>query len=143
MESLLALGTSFLSVLFYISIVPWVSLPVLWFSCLGSSLTKTHLQKLLVLQKRVLRLMYFSEPRTHAVSLFITSNILPINMLDVKTVSLMYDVSRLSVPSNISDLFTQVNKIHMHNTRSSSSCNFYIKSLSLSLNRRSFASFGA
>ena len=76
---------------------------------------KTHLQKLLVLQKRVLRLMYFSEPRAHAVSLFITANVLPINMLYVKTVSsLMYDVSRLSVPPNISDLFTQVNKIHMH-----------------------------
>ena len=42
---------------------------------------KTHLQKLLVLQKRVLRLMYFSELRAHAVSLFITLNILPINML--------------------------------------------------------------
>ena len=82
---------------------------------------KTHLQKLLVLQKRVLRLMYFFEPRAHAVSLFITSNILPINMLYVETVSsLMYDVSRLSVPFNISDLFTQVNKIHTHKTRSSS-----------------------
>jgi len=90
---------------------------------------KTHLQKLLVLQKRVLRLMYFSEPRADAVSLFITSNNLPINMLYFKTVSsLMYDVSRLSVPSKISDLFTQVNKIHMHKTRSSSSGNFYTKS---------------
>ena len=28
---------------------------------------KTHLQKILVLQKRVFRLMYFSEPRAHAV----------------------------------------------------------------------------
>ena len=28
---------------------------------------KTHLQKILVLQKRVLRLMHFSEPRAHAV----------------------------------------------------------------------------
>ena len=28
---------------------------------------KTHLQKILVLQKRVLCLMYFSEPRAHAV----------------------------------------------------------------------------
>ena len=31
--------------------------------------------------------MYFSEPRAHAVSLFITSNILPINILYVETVS--------------------------------------------------------
>ena len=64
-------------------------------------------------------------------------------MLYVETVSsLMYDVSRLSVPSNISDLFTQVNKIHTHKTRSSSSGNFYIKSSSLSLNQK-FARFGA
>ena len=77
-------------------------------------------------------------------SLFITSNILPINMFYVETVSsLMYDVSRLSVPSNISDLFTQVNKINTHKTRSSSSGNFYFKSTSLSLNQRSFARFGA
>ena len=48
---------------------------------------KTHLEKLLVLQKRVLRLMYFSKPRAHGVSLFITSIILPINMLYVETVS--------------------------------------------------------
>ena len=77
---------------------------------------------------------------------FITSNVLPINMLYVETVSsLMYDASCLSVSSNISDLFTQVNnlKIHMHKTRSSSSGNFYIKSSSLSLNQRSFARFGA
>lgn len=39
---------------------------------------KTHLQKILVLQKRVLRLMYFSEPRAHAVPLFISSKILPL-----------------------------------------------------------------
>ena len=105
---------------------------------------KTHLQKLLVQQKHVLCLMYFSESRAHAVSLFINSNILPINMLYVETVSsLMYDVSRLSVPSNISDLFTKVNKIHTHKTRSSSSGNFYITSSSLSLNQRSFARFGA
>ena len=38
---------------------------------------KIHLQKLLILQKRVLRLMYFFEPRARALSLFITSNFLP------------------------------------------------------------------
>ena len=98
---------------------------------------KTHLQKLLILQKRVLRL-------AHAVSLFITSNIFPINMLYVETVSsLMYEVSRLFVPSNISDLFTKVNKINTYKTKNSSSGNFYIKSSSLSLNQRSFARFGA
>ena len=66
-------------------------------------------------------------------------------MLYVETVSsLMYDVSRLLVPSNISDLFTKVNKILAYKTRSCSSGNFYIKSWSLSRNHwRSFARFGA
>ena len=42
-----------------------------------------HLNKLLLLQKRAIRFMNFSKPRTHAVPLFISSKILPINMLYV------------------------------------------------------------
>ena len=70
-------------------------------------------------------------------SQFITSNVLPINinMFYVETVSLTYDVSRLSVPSNMSDLFTKVIEIRKHKTRSASSGNIYIKSSSLSLNQ--------
>ena len=69
---------------------------------------KTHLKKPILLQKRVLRLMYFSEPRAHAMSLLIS-----LNMLSVETVSsLMYDVSHLPVPCNVSDLFTKINKMH-------------------------------
>ena len=96
--------------------------------------TKPHLQKVIVLPKRVLLLMYFFlSPEDTS----------PINMLYVETVSsLMYDVSSSSVPSNISDLLTKVNKIHTHKTRSSSSGNIYIKPSSLSLNQRFFARFG-
>ena len=38
---------------------------------------KTHFKKILVLQKRALRLMYFSEPRAHVVPLFISSKFYP------------------------------------------------------------------
>ena len=57
----------------------------------------------------------------------------------------MYSVSRLSIPSNFSDLFTLVNEIHTLKTRSASSDNrdCYIKSSILSSNQRSFARFGA
>ena len=44
------------------------------------------LNKLLLLQKRAIRFMNFSKPRTHAVPLFISSKILPINMLYFETV---------------------------------------------------------
>ena len=50
--------------------------------------------------------MYFSEPRTHAVPLFISSKILPLQMLYAEKVggkvsSIMFDVSRMNAPSNI------------------------------------------
>ena len=105
---------------------------------------KSQLQRILVLQKRFLRLMYFSEPRVHAVPLFTSSKILPLNMLYVETVSsIMFDVSCLTVPTNISNLFTKANEKHNHETRFSSSCNFYIDRSRLNQNHGSFAKFGA
>ena len=105
---------------------------------------KCHLQKILVLQKRVLRLMYFSEPRAHVVPLFTSSKILPLNMLYIETVSsIMFGVSWLTVPTNISNLFIKANEKHNHETRFSSSDNFYINPSRLNLNQGSFARFGA
>ena len=43
--------------------------------------SKTNLNKILVLQKRALRLIYFINKREHAIPLFIKANILPVNML--------------------------------------------------------------
>ena len=92
---------------------------------------KTHLQKLLILQKRVLRL-------AHAVSLFITSNILPINMLYVETVSsLIYDAYK------ISDLFTKYIRTRPGAPLQATFIYYLVKSSNLSLNQRSFARFGA
>ena len=88
-------------------------------------------------------MMYFSEPRAHEVPLFTSSKILPLNMLYVETVSsIMFDVSRLTVPTNISNLFIKANEKHNHETRFSS-CNFYINRPRLNQNHGSFARFGA
>ena len=38
------------------------------------------LRKILILQKRVLRLIFFSSNRSHAIPFFVFSNILPVNM---------------------------------------------------------------
>ena len=82
---------------------------------------KPHLQKILGLQKRALRLMCFSEPRAHAVPLFISSKILPLQMLYAEKVSsIMFDVSYMNAPSNICDFFTKANSKHKHETRFSS-----------------------
>ena len=67
-------------------------------------------------------LTYFSEPRAHAMALFISSNILPLQMLYAEKVSsIMFDVSCLNAPSSICDLFIKANSKHKHETRFCSS----------------------
>ena len=54
---------------------------------------KVHRYKILKLQKRVLRLIYFGDYTSHAIPFFYSSNILPVEMLYFKSVSiLMHDV---------------------------------------------------
>ena len=88
--------------------------------------------------------MNFSKPRTHAVPLFISSKILPINMLYLETMStLMCDISNNSAPQNISRLFRKSNLIHPYKTRSSFSSNFYIQHSRLNQQHNSTTRFGA
>ena len=65
-------------------------------------------------------------------------------MFYVETVSsIMFNVSCLTVPTNISNLFTKANEKHNHETRFSSSDNFYINPSRLNQNQGSFARFRA
>ena len=57
--------------------------------------TNTHLKKIVILQKRVLRLMYFFDYTSHSAPLFACSGILPIKMLYFKSVaSLLHDIEK-------------------------------------------------
>lgn len=67
---------------------------------------KSNLHKILILHKRALRLMYFFPNSDHILPLFISSNILPINLLYFETVLIfMHDVAHDSVPLNLKNLF--------------------------------------
>ena len=88
---------------------------------------KTHLNKILLIQKRVVRLMNFAKFSVHAVPLFISANILPLPLLYFKNCSiLMHDVYNKVVPSNSSNLFTPTKDVHHHNTCSSTAGDVYI-----------------
>ena len=106
--------------------------------------SKSHLDRILVLQKRVVRLVYFLPFRTHAIPYFAQSNILPITMLYFKLSSiLMLDITTNSAPHNICNLFTFTQDIHQHNTRSASSGNYYINHSRLNHHKNSFSIVGA
>ena len=101
------------------------------------------MNKILLLQKRVLRFIYGVEYRAHTIPLFISANVLPVNMLYLKTVaSQMHDVSSGSAPSKISNLFTQSREIHTYHTRFSNAGNFFVNKSRLNQQLSSFSRFG-
>ena len=106
--------------------------------------SKSHLEKLLILQKTAVRLINFLPFRTHAIPYFAQSNILPIAMLYFKLSSiLMSDITTNSAPQNICNLFTFTQDIHQYNTRSASSGNYYINRSRLNHHKNFFSIVGA
>ena len=68
--------------------------------------SKNYLNKIVVLQKRVLRLIYFVDRKERAIPLFVNAKILPITFLYYEAVcELMLDVHNDSTPSKITKLF--------------------------------------
>ena len=99
---------------------------------------KSYLTKILVLQKRALRFIFFAERCEHAIPLFIHADILPLNFLYFESVCcLRHDVRNRKVPNNITA------SIHSYNTRSSSANKFYIKKSRLEIQKRAFSRVGA
>jgi len=104
---------------------------------------KSNLLKILILQKRALRLMHFFPNRDHILPLFISSNILPINLLYFETVLIfMHDVAHDSVPLNLKNLFRSSNQVHSYNTRFSSAGNYYVNSSRTNVMRNSISILG-
>ena len=105
---------------------------------------KKYTDKLLKLQKRVLRLIYFKDNRAHSIPLFISSNTLPINMLYIReSANLLHDISNEVAPIALQELFTKTCEIHRYNTRAAANKNFYINSSRLEIQKRSFSRFGS
>ena len=105
--------------------------------------SKTSLNKILILQKKVLRMMYFTDIREHAIPLFIDADILPVSFMYYKTVAnLMQDINNNNSPTNLLNLFEKTSTIHSYYTRSSSSGNFHVKSSKLEIHKNSLSRFG-
>ena len=79
---------------------------------------KIHRSKLLILQKRALRLMYFVDYKFNAIPFFISSRLPPLDTLYFKSVAIKRDVSNNLTP-NIFNLVTHQADIHPYEARSS------------------------
>ena len=104
---------------------------------------KVHRTKLLTLQKRALRLMYFADYKSHAIPFFISSRLLPLDMLYFKSVAvIMHDVSNNLTPPNIFNLFTHQADIHPYETRSSQRGDYFLKRSRIDIQKKSFSRIG-
>ena len=84
--------------------------------------SKNYLNKIVVLQKRVLRLIYFVDRKEHAIPLFENAKILPFTFLYYEAVcKWMLDVHNDSAPSDIMKPFARTSNIYTCTTRSSTS----------------------
>ena len=105
--------------------------------------SKTSLNKIVILQKKVLRMMYFMDIREHAIPLFIDADILPVTFMYYKSIArLMHDINNNHSPPNLLNLFEKTSTIHSYNTRSSTSGNFHVKSSKLKIQKNSLSRFG-
>ena len=101
-----------------------------------------------VLQKRALRLMFFAEPRTHAVPLFLETKQFPISFLLFEELSLlMYDVHNNLAPDNTKNMFTKLSSVHSYpgsyRTRSVTNENYYVEQVRTENMKRAFSISGA
>ena len=104
---------------------------------------KCHLDKLLKLQKRAIRFIYFVDFQSSAIPLFYSSNISPINVLFTESIAnLMYDVHVEKAPINICKLFSYVDEHHSYSTRASTNKNMYCQYSRLNIQYNSFSRFG-
>lgn len=86
------------------------------------------MDKIVILEKRALRLMYFADYKSRGVPLYVNCGILPFQLLYFKSVaSLLHDIDNQLAPRNISLLFTRSKQIHSYPTRSEIPANFYVE----------------
>ena len=105
---------------------------------------KKYLDRILILQKRALRLIYSANRQDHAIPLFVNAKVVPLNFLYYEAVlSLMHDVDERNAPINILNLFSRTSNSHHYSTRSSNSQNFYLKRSRLDIQKNAFSPDGA
>ena len=88
--------------------------------------------------------MFFAEPRTHAVPLFLETKQLPISFLLFEQMSLlMYDVHNNLAPDNIKNMFTKLSSVHSYRTRSVTNENYYVEQVRTENMKQAFSISGA
>ena len=112
--------------------------------CSWGNTGKTQLNRLLVLQKRALRLINFSNSQEHAIPFFLQAKSLSLNFFYFECMCIMmHDIFNNRAPKNLNSLFKTSDHVRYYKTRSISNQCFYIDSIRTESSTRSFTFTGA
>ena len=124
--------------MFNVQIYIWSLAWEVYFSGLAvwGQASKTSLNKIVILQTKVFRMIHYMDIREHTIPLFIDVDILPVTSMCYKSVaSLIHDINNNNSPPNLLNLFEKTSTIHSYNTRSSTSGTFHVKSSKLEIHK--------
>ena len=94
-------------------IAPYISYAiVVW-----GSADKCHLNKIHILKKRLLRFIYFSGGRDHAIPLFLKADILLVTFLYYENICCLMQDVRYEKHLKILSISLQILKLYIHTTR--------------------------
>ena len=98
---------------------------------------------MLLIQKRALRLIYFTDYKQHAVPFFVNSKVFPPSFIYFDCLcSIVWDVASNSAPENIKRAFAGISEVQSYPTRSSLNDHFYTEHSRLEKMRSSFLRVG-
>ena len=90
----------------------------------------TFLTQLFIIQKRALRIISFSEPKSHSEPLFKSLNLLKLNdVIESQILSFVYQWSHGLLPPCFSKYFNFTSSVHSYATRQSCNRNLYVASV--------------
>ena len=111
-------------------LLSYLSFPHLWCPCLGFNLSKKFLRQLFIVQKRAIRIISFSEPKSHSEPLFKSLNLLKLNdVIESQILSFVYQWSHGLLPPCFSKYFNFTSSVHSYATRQSCKRNLYVASV--------------
>ena len=90
----------------------------------------TFLTQSFIIQKRALRIISFSEPKSHSEPLFKSLNLLKLNdVIESQILSFVYQLSHGLLPPCFSKYFNFTSSVHSYATRQSCNRNLYVASV--------------
>lgn len=104
-------------------------LPYLSYACeIWGNTFDSSINKLILLQKRAIRIVDKSHYREHTDPLFVKYNCLKFkDIVNSKILSVVFQAKNNLLPENVQSLFLQNDNVHNYNTRSKSKGNFNVK----------------